>query len=92
MILVVIVAVAGIAGKTIAQIVKAIAGRGASPTDLASIKQQLDQCLAELEDAQSALATQATQVAELQERLDFTERLLTQVRDRSVLGNPGKAT
>ena len=92
MILVVIVAVVGIAGSTIAQIVKAIAGRGASSAELTSIKQQLDQCVTALEDAQTTLETQATQVAELQERLDFAERLLTQARDRSALGSPGKAT
>jgi len=88
--LVVIVALAGIAGSTIAQIVKAIAGRGPSSAELASIKQQLDQCIAALEDAQATLAGQATQVAELQERLDFAERLLTQARDRSSLANPTK--
>ena len=38
MILVVIVAVVGIAGSTIAQIVKAIMGRGASSAELVSIK------------------------------------------------------
>ena len=92
MVLVVIVAVAGIAGSTIAQIVKAIVGRGASSAELTSIKQQLDQCVAALEDAQNTLATQTTQVAELQERLDFAERLLTQARDRSALGSPDKAT
>jgi hypothetical protein len=83
MVLIAIVALAGIAGSTIAQIVKAIAGRGASSAELASIKQQLDQCVAALEDAQTTLATQAHEVAELHERLDFAERLLTQARDRS---------
>jgi len=38
------------------------------------------QCLSELERQQS------TQLAELQERLDFAERLLAKSRDRSALG------
>jgi hypothetical protein len=42
-----------------------------------------------LEEAESSLAHQSTQIAELQERLDFTERLLAQGRDRSAVG-PGK--
>jgi len=64
----------------------AIAGRGASRTDVAQIKQQLEQHAAALEDAQTTLTNQSTQVAELQERLDFAERLLAQGRDRSALG------
>ena len=38
------------------------------------------------EDAQTTLTNQSTQLAELQERLDFAERLLAQARDRSALG------
>ena len=64
----------------------AVAGRGASRTDVAQIKQQLEQHAAALEDAQTTLTNQSTQVAELQERLDFAERLLAQGRDRSALG------
>jgi len=41
-----------------------------------------------LEDAENSLAQQTTQLAELQERLDFAERLLAQARDRTALG-PG---
>jgi hypothetical protein len=64
----------------------AIAGRGASRSGLAEIKQRLEQHAAALEDAQTTLANQSTQLAELQERLDFAERLLAQARDRSALG------
>lgn len=67
----------------------AIAGRGASRSELAEVKQRLDQDTAALEDAQTILANQSTQLAELQERLDFAERLLAQARDRSALG-PGE--
>jgi outer membrane lipoprotein-sorting protein len=66
----------------------AISGRGARP-ELAQIKEQLEQHAAALEDAETTLAHQASQLAELQERLDFTERLLAQGRDRNALG-PGE--
>jgi hypothetical protein len=69
--------------KTIAG---AIAGRRASRSDLAQIEQRLEQQAGALEDAQASLANQSTQLAELQERLDFTERLLVQARDRPALG------
>jgi len=49
----------------------------------------LQQQAAVLEDAQASLAEQSAQLVELHERLDFTERLLTQARDRSALG-PGE--
>jgi hypothetical protein len=67
----------------------AIAGRGASRSELAEVKERLEQDAAALEDAQATLANQSTQLAELQERLDFAERLLAQARDRSALG-PGE--
>jgi Tfp pilus assembly protein FimV len=67
----------------------AIAGRGASRTDLAQIRERLEQHTAALEEAQTSLADQSTELAELQERLDFAERLLAQARDRSALG-PGE--
>jgi hypothetical protein len=40
---------------------------------------------AALDDVQNSLAGQSSQLAELQERLDFAERLLTQGRDRTAL-------
>jgi uncharacterized protein YycO len=64
----------------------AIAGRGASRSELAEIRQRLEQDAAALDDTQTTLANQSTQLAELQERLDFAERLLAQARDRSALG------
>jgi len=67
----------------------AIGGRGASRSEVARLKEQLEQQAAMLEDAQTSLANQSAQLAELEERLDFTERLLTQARDRSALG-PGE--
>jgi exonuclease VII small subunit len=67
----------------------AIAGRGASRSELAQIRERLEQHTAALEEAQASLADQSTELAELQERLDFAERLLAQARDRSALG-PGE--
>ena len=82
-----------IAATTIVLVAKAIAGaiagRGASRSELAQIKERLEQHAAALEDAQTSLANQSSQLAELQERIDFAERLLAQARDRSALG-PGE--
>jgi predicted nucleic acid-binding Zn-ribbon protein len=67
----------------------AISGRGASRSELAQLREQLEQHAAALEDAQNGVASQSTQLAELQERLDFAERLLAQGRDRAAL-RPGE--
>lgn len=69
--------------KTIAG---AFSGRGASRSELAQIKERLDECTTALDDTQAALTHQSTQLAELQERVDFAERILAQARDRSALG------
>jgi hypothetical protein len=54
--------------------------------DAATLQDQVDQQAAALDDAHAALADQASQIAELQERLDFTERILAQVKERPSLG------
>lgn len=69
-------------------IAAAISGRVAR-SELGQVKEQLEQHSAALEEAESSLAHQSTQLAELQERLDFAERLLAQGRDRPALG-PGE--
>src|SRR5690349_768424 len=43
-----------------------------------SIQAQMDEQAAALEDAETKLALQARQLAELEERMDFTERMLAQ--------------
>lgn len=63
---------------------------GDRKSDSASIQQQLDAQASALEEAQATLARQATQLAELEERLDFTERMLAQTRDRAMLGQREK--
>jgi hypothetical protein len=70
-----IIVLAGIAVGGITEVAKAIAKRGGSSADLARLKEQLD-------DAENTLASQASQIAELQERVDFAERLLTRARER----------
>ena len=67
----------------------AISGRGGR-SELAQVREQLEQHSAALQDAETTLAHQSTQLAELQERVDFTERLLAQGRDRTALG-PGES-
>lgn len=54
----------------------AISGRGGSQSEFAQLRDRLDQHAAALEDAEASLASQSTQLTELQERLDFAERLL----------------
>jgi hypothetical protein len=66
----------------------AVSGRGGSRSELDQLKDRLDQHSAALEEAESTLASQSTQLAELQERLDFAERLLSKGGDRTALG-PG---
>lgn len=78
-----------IVGATISEIAKAFAKRRGSPEDLTAIRQQVAQQAEALEAAHAGLQEQAGQIAELQERLDFAERLLTQVRERAPL-NPGQ--
>jgi septal ring factor EnvC (AmiA/AmiB activator) len=63
----------------------AIRGRGSSRSELSQLSEQLKDHAAALEDVQHSLAGQSSELAELQERLDFTERLLAQSRDRSGL-------
>ena len=78
-----------IAGTTLVLVAGAIAGairgRGSSRSELSQLSDQLKDHAAVLEDVQNSLGIQSSQMAELQERLDFAERLLAQGRDRTVL-------
>jgi hypothetical protein len=58
-------------------------GRGLAGAELNRLQEQLEQQAVVLEDTQALLASQANQIAELHERIDFAERLLTQARDRA---------
>ena len=78
-----------IAGTTIVLVAGAIAGairgRGSSRSEAVHLSDQLRDQAAALDDVQHSLANQSAQLLELQERLDFAERLLAQDRDRAVL-------
>jgi predicted nucleic acid-binding Zn-ribbon protein len=78
-----------IAGTTLVLVAGAIAGairgRGSSRSELAQLNDRLKDHAAALDDVQNSLASQSSQLAELHERLDFAERLLTQGRDRTAL-------
>lgn len=86
-----LMALAMMAG-TVVLVAKTIAGaiRGRGPqVDLARLRDMVEQNAAALEESQGVQDAQAAQIAELQERLDFTERLLAQRKDSPALG-PGK--
>ena len=78
-----------IAGTTLVLVAGAIAGairgRGSSRSDLSQLSDQLKDHAAALEEIQHSLGSQSSQMSELQERLDFAERMLTQERDRTAL-------
>lgn len=86
-----VLAVAGIVGDTIVKVVKARSGGGASKAlrgELDDLGQQLQDQAAVLADAQAIISAQADSIQELHERLDFTERILTQAREKGLLA-PG---
>jgi hypothetical protein len=78
-----------IAGTTLVLVAGAIGGairgRGSSRSELGQLSEQLKEQAAVLEDVQNSIANQSSQLAELHERLDFAERMLTQGRERTAL-------
>jgi uncharacterized protein YycO len=78
-----------IAGTTLVLVAGAIAGavrgRGSSRSEVSQLSNQLKDHAAALEDVQNSLASQSSQMAELQERVDFAERILAQGRERTAL-------
>jgi uncharacterized protein YycO len=79
-----------IAATTAVLVARAIASgligrRGAPPAEISELKEQMEQQAAALEDAENRMADQSAQLAELQERLDFAERILARDRDRPSL-------
>jgi prefoldin subunit 5 len=83
---IVIIMLAGIGYAAVEKVTKAMGRRGASSSELAELKEHLEQTADALEETRASLANQATQLAELQERVDFAERSLTQARNRPALG------
>jgi hypothetical protein len=58
----------------------------AGTQNASALQDQVDQQAVALDEAHASLADQASQIAELQERLDFTERILAQVKERPSQG------
>ena len=73
-----ILAVTGIVADTIVKVAKARSGGGAAK----ALRGELDELGQQLADAQATIAAQAESIQELHERLDFTERILTQAREK----------
>lgn len=82
---------AAIACGTVLMIVKTIAGaitrQNASSSEFTQLRDQFDHCAAVLDETQATLAAQSAQLAELQERVDFAERVMTDARNRGALGS-----
>ena len=84
-----ILIMSGIIAGTITEIFKASAKRAAiSPAELEELKQLVRDQTAALADTEARLSAQSEMIDEMQERLNFTERMLTQFRDRPAIG-PG---
>ena len=81
-----IIIMAGIVADALVKIIKHRAGAPQMLAGLEDLRHQLEDQANRLTDAQAALASQEAQLQEVQERLDFAERVLTQVRDRPGLG------
>ncbi len=72
-------------GVTIARaIAKRIAGGSAGAREIEALHDEVSQLRADLEGMQARLSD----VDEIQSRLDFTERVLAQARERGLLGAP----
>lgn len=84
-----IIGVATVAGEAVIRVARARAG-GATrlQAHLDQLQQRVDDQASTLAEVGSHVAGQEAQFRELQDRLDFAERLLTQAQDRSALG-PG---
>lgn len=68
-------------------IASAISGRS-SRGEIGQLREELEEQAAALEDTRQIVTSQAAELAQIQERLDFTERVLAQSRDRAAL-KPG---
>ena len=84
-----IIGVATVAGETVIRVARArVGGATQLQAHLDQLQQQCDDQASALAQVQSHSAAQEAQVRELQDRVDFAERVLTQAQDRSALG-PG---
>jgi hypothetical protein len=63
---------------------KRIAGGGVGPREMEALRDEVAQLRGEVDDLRGRVAP----LDEIQNRLDFTERLLAQARERGLLGAP----
>lgn len=81
--------VLSIAGDTIVKIVRARGKReDVAMTEIPRLEAQLREQATALEDTRAVVGRQSEHIDELYERIEFTERLLAQVRERREL--PGR--
>lgn len=59
-------------------------------SDIAQMKEEMEQQANALQDAQFTLSNQTRELAELQERVDFAERMLIKARERLPIENKEK--
>jgi hypothetical protein len=81
-----LLALAGIVADTVTKVVKSRSGAPIIRAQLEELTQQVQDQAALLADANAMIASQAESIQELHERVDFAERILTQVRERGTLG------
>lgn len=84
-----IIGVVTVVGETVIRVARARAGGAPRlQADLDQLQQRLDDQASALAEVQSHVVGQEAQFRELQDRVDFAERVLTQAQERSALG-PG---
>jgi len=82
-----VIVVLGIVADTVTKIVKAkSAGSPALRGQVDELNAVVQDQAAQLADAQATIASQAEQLQELHERMDFAERMLARVREQPRLG------
>lgn len=69
--------------------VKMVRARGTGK-DASRLRGEVEELTRRLEEQAATLSSQDIQIQELQERLDFAERLMTDARDRRELGPGGQ--
>ncbi len=77
-----VIVLAGIAADVVVKLARARAAVRGSP----ALKAELSELQRQLEEQAQTLANQGQRLQELEERCDFTERLLAQTRERTALG------
>ncbi len=79
------VALVGVSILTLAKaFAKRIAGGGPAPREIEALRDEVAQLRSEVDD----LRAQLPDLDEIQNRLDFSERLLAQARERGLLSPP----